>query len=164
MLRPRFLRGTMSTTAIHIVSPAQFDPEQLRRLALSVVRLSLQNWLSLRQSGAVCSKWPLDCVRDSTTTDSRRLSPTSFPASVKCAGVKEANSSHMRRSAISFTSRLSCRIWKSTLRSWSRFGGLSYVAQRRPSWSTCRTTPGPRVKRCGRASAGLGRIRAGELI
>src|SRR5882762_955496 len=74
--------------------------------------------------------------------DTRKQSHTSSPASAKCAGVKTENLQHARSPAISFMSRRSCHIWKSTLRNWSRFDGLSCAAQRRRLSSTCRTTPG----------------------
>src|SRR5882762_7724729 len=74
--------------------------------------------------------------------DTRKQSHTSSPASAKCDGVKKENLQHARSPAISFMSRRSCHIWKSTLRNWSRFDGLSCAAQRRRLSSTCRTTPG----------------------
>jgi hypothetical protein len=123
----------MSTpAAIHIVSPAQFDsgtaqtPGSERRAAIApALGIASAIWGGLF-----------------TIMDDRKRSLTSSPASAKCAGAKTENLRHARRPAISFTSRLSCRIWKSTLRNWSHFDGLWCAAPQRLLSSTCRTTPG----------------------
>jgi len=130
------------SVAIHIVSPTEFDtgaaqtPGSERRAAIAPTSVSP------RPSGAACSRWNRDRGPAFIIMESRRRSPTSFPASPKYAGEKKENQSRARRQAISFTFPPSCRTWKSILRSRSHFGGSSCEAPRHLLWSTFRTTPG----------------------
>ena len=105
----------MSTSAHPYRQPAQFDSGTAQTPGSVVARPSRLLGIAW-SSGAVCSRWSRDRGREFTIMDSRKRSLTSSPASAKCAGVKnEENFQHARSPVISFMSRPSCHIWKSTL-------------------------------------------------
>jgi hypothetical protein len=126
----------ISSVPLHSISGPR------RRLAPSAVRLSRRRSASHRRSVAACSRWNRAHGQEFITMGSRTRSHTCCPACPKSAGAREENLRCTRRPVISFMSPPSFPIWKSTLRNWSRFDGLSCEALRRRSSSTFRTTPG----------------------
>src|ERR1700688_2332414 len=129
-----------SSPAIHIVSLAEFDrataqtPGSERRAAIApALGIASAIW------GGLFEVEP-GSGREFIITANRRRSRTFFRASARFAGAKKENRSRVQRLEILSMSPPSCCIWKSILRTRSRFDGLSYEAPQRPLSSIFLTT------------------------
>ena len=139
----KLIRDAMGpSAAIHIVSPAEFDPGTKqtpgseRRAAIApALGITSAIWGGLFEV-APGSRTGIHHHGEQETI--------AYVPSGTCEirWAPEENRLRAPRPAIFFTSPPFCCTWKSILRSWSRFDGLSCAAQRHPLSSTFRTTPG----------------------
>jgi len=132
----------MNSSAIHIVSPAEFDqgtaqtPGSERRAAITpALGIASAIW------GGLFEVQPGSRTGIHHHGEQETIAYV-LSGSVKSAGAQPGNQLRVPRPAISFMSPPFCPIWKSTPRNSNRFDGSSYAAPRLPSLSTFRMTLG----------------------